>query len=144
MTNRLLEVNAYIEANILHSEKWDAASAQQRIKATNQATLTLERYLPNHARTLNGELEVEDIAIQVLFLLKKNEYTELAEMGIKSTNIDGISVTVDDTEQVLAGELMRKYDISTTKRVKVGSYAVDTWETPTAQLGRRRNRRGWY
>lgn len=118
----LEQVTQYIEENILHSSLFDNASDQQKIKAVNQAMNTLLRYLP--AVYMSREsLPVEDVAEQVLWLLKLDDMMQRAEMGATMITVEGIQVQIRDMDRTIAPSILNLHGIKDSRKRRVGSYS---------------------
>ncbi|MEH7117209.1 hypothetical protein V7128_07275 [Neobacillus vireti] len=127
------EVNQYIAENILHSKLWDASSPEVQLKAVNQAQNTLLRYLPDVYK--EGEvIPVEDVAEQVLWLLKLDDSMQRAEMGTLMITVDGIQVQLKDMDRTISPKILNYYGISSIRKKRVGSYAVPLSDTYRAGL----------
>lgn len=120
-------VTAYIESNILHSKPYDSATPETRKKAVNQAVNTLFRQLDIY-ETKAG-IPVEDIAEQVLWLLKMDDSMQRAELGATSISVDGVSISFSEMDRTVAPTVLNAYGLRSTKRRRVGSYAVPVRDT---------------
>ncbi|MFT2194253.1 hypothetical protein ACMV6C_04325 [Bacillus subtilis] len=128
-----VEVGQFIDDNILHSKLWDASDAAVKQKAVNQAHHTLFRYLPDVYK--EGEvIPVEDVAEQVLWLLKLDDTMQRAEMGTLMITIDGIQVQLKDMDRTISPKILNYYGISSIRKKRVGSYAVN-YSTDTYRMG---------
>lgn len=116
------QVSLYVEENILHSKLFDNATPSQKNKAVNQAMNTLLRYLPAVYKSRES-LPVEDVAEQVLWLLKMDDTMQRAEMGTTMISVDGMQVMVKEMDRTIAPAIMNLYGIRDTRRRKVGNYS---------------------
>lgn len=113
-------VDQYITDNILHSKLWDDATPEIRSKAVNQSVNTLLKYLPDVYKD-EESLPVDDVAEQVLWLLKLDDYMQRAEMGAMMITVDGIQINIKDMDRTISPKILSYYGKSIKKR-KVGSY----------------------
>lgn len=112
------QVHAYIETNILHSDVYDRADEKQRSKAFNQATLTLSDFIKE------DDITLRDVAEQVVFIFKLDGTIQRAELGVNYVMVDGIQITLTSAERTIAPSIMRRHDIVSTRKRRVGSYAT--------------------
>lgn len=126
----------YIELNILHSEAFDSASDTQKQKAFNQAKITL-------LELRNETLTIVDLSEQVLWLFRLNEYTQMAEVGITGSNIDGISYTAQQQDNRIAKSIVDRHGLAK-KRRKAARIAVNEQDSSFVNFNSRRTYRGWY
>lgn len=112
------EIETYVDSNILHSAPFDKATATDREKAVNQATLTLQEQLNVE------DVAIRDVAEQAVYLFKLDNTLQRAELGVESVSIDGISISMADIDRTLAPTIKNRYGISTTKKRRVGSYSM--------------------
>lgn len=117
------EVTEYVDLNILHSTLFDNATAKDREKAVNQATITLQEQLNQE------DVGLRDIAEQTVYLFKLDNTIQRAELGVESVSIDGISISLADIDRTLAPTIKNRYGISTTRKRRVGSYALPVHDT---------------
>lgn len=117
------EVRNYIDTNILHSEPYDASTEKQRIKANNQAWNTLIDFIDEE------EITLKDLSEQVVFIFKIDSAMQRAELGVNFITVDGVQMTIRDKERTLAPGVMRRHNISSSKRRKVGRYVTDLSHT---------------
>jgi predicted AlkP superfamily phosphohydrolase/phosphomutase len=115
-------VTQYIQDNILHSKVFDNATPEQRNKAVNQAINTLLRYLPDVYRDRES-IPVEDVAEQVLWLLKIDDSLQRAEMGATMITVDGISIQMREMDRTIAPTILNLYGIKDSRKRRVGSYS---------------------
>lgn len=128
-----VEVGQYISDNVLHSKLWDSSDETVKQKAVNQAQHTLFRYLPDVYK--EGEvIPVEDVAEQVLWLLKMDDSMQRAEMGTLMITVDGVQIQLKDMDRTISPKLLTYLGISDIRRKRVGSYAVD-YSTDTYRMG---------
>lgn len=125
--DKVATVTAYIERNILHSKPYDSATPETRRKAVNQAINTLFRQLDVYETV--EDIPVEDIAEQVLWLLKMDDSMQRAELGATSISVDGVSISFSEMDRTIAPTVLNLYGLRTTKRRRVGSYAVPVRDT---------------
>lgn len=118
----LEQVTLYIEENILHSKLFDSASTSQKNKAVNQAINTLLRYLPAVYKS-RETLPVEDVAEQVLWLLKLDDTMQRADMGATMITVDGIQVMLKDMDRTITPAILNLYGIRDTRKRRVGNYS---------------------
>jgi hypothetical protein len=118
----LEQVTQYIQENILHSKLFDTATPEQRNKAVNQAINTLLRYLPDVYKDVES-LPVEDVAEQVLWLLKIDDSIQRAEMGATMITVDGIQIQISQMDRTIAPSILNLYGYKDTRRRRVGSYS---------------------
>lgn len=114
------QVTAYIDENVLHSQLFDNASKTVRSKAVNQAQKMLTRYLDVYEEEY--PVPVEDVAEQVIWLLKMDDTMQRVEMGATSISVDGISISFEKKDRSLAPAVMAKYGKTETKKRRVGRY----------------------
>ena len=115
------QVTQYIADNVLHSKLFDVATESQKTKAINQASITLLRYLPDVYKD-EESLPVEDVAEQVLWLLKLDDSIQRAELGATGVSVDGISVQYREMDRTIAPNILNLYGIKDTRRKRIGSY----------------------
>lgn len=120
------EVSNFIDANILQSQLWDAASTEYRSKAVNNAELNLKTLL---ADVYAGQevIPVDDIAQQAIFLMKIDDSFQRAELGVVQMSIDGMTLIFRDRDYTIAPYISGKYGITVVngKRRRTASYTVD-------------------
>ena len=116
------EVTLYIAENVLHSKLYDNCTPEVKIKVVNQAKSTLFRYMPDVYRDTEN-LPVEDVAEQVLWLLKMDDTMQRAEMGALMITVDGVQIQMKDMDRTIAPKLMALYGKTTLRRAKVGMYS---------------------
>lgn len=117
------EVKAYIDTNILHSEPYDNSKEHQKTKAINQAWNTLKDFIEE------DDISLRDLAEQVVFLFKIDSTIQRADLGVNFVTVDGVQMTIKDKDRTLAPGVMRRHDISSSKRQKVGRYVTDLSHT---------------
>lgn len=115
------EVTQYIAENVLHSKLFDSASPEIQQKAINQASHTLVKYMSD---VYNGveSLPVDDVAEQVLWLLKMDDSMQRAEMGAMMITVDGIQIQLKDMDRTISPKLLALYGKSGIRKRRVGSY----------------------
>lgn len=120
------EVSNFIDANILQSQLWDAATLEYRSKAVNNAELNLKTLL---AEVYVGteSIPVDDIAQQAIFLMKIDDSFQRAELGVVQMSIDGMTLIFRDRDYTIAPYISGKYGITVVngKRRRTASYNVD-------------------
>ncbi|APT46580.1 hypothetical protein [Bacillus safensis] len=138
-----VEVGQYIDENVLHSKLWDTSEESVKQKAVNQAQHTLFRYLPDVYKV--GEvIPVEDVAEQVLWLLKMDDSMQRAEMGTLMITVDGIQIQLKEMDRTISPKILNFYGISSIRRKKVGSYAVPISDTYRAGIEAKTDRHDKY
>lgn len=115
-------VTQYINENILHSKVFDQATPEMKNKAVNQAVNTLLRYLPDVYRDRES-IPVEDVAEQVLWLLKIDDSIQRAEMGATMITVDGIQVQISQMDRTIAPAILNLYGFRDSRKRRVGSYS---------------------
>lgn len=130
---KLVAVNDFIAENILHSSAWDSATEEQKKKAVNQSERTLKRLFP---RIYAGEIPVEHLAEQSIWILKIDDMVQRAEMGATYISVDGISISYSQKDRSLCPFIMEVLDLSEgwNLRRKVGRYSTSLYDS---------NRKGW-
>lgn len=122
------EVSNFIDANILQSQLWDAATPEYRSKAVNNAELNLKTLL---ADVYAGQesIPVDDIAQQAIFLMKIDDSFQRAELGVVQMSIDGMTLIFRDRDYTIAPYISGKYGITVVngKRRRTASYNVDPY-----------------
>lgn len=123
-------VQDYIDQNIFHSDPWDELSSEQKGKAVNNASMILKTY---HPQLFADEIPVHDLADQVLWILKKDDTVQRAEMGVTSMSVEGMSVSFDQKERPIAPSILIRYNLEESgRRRRCGSYfapRIDTSRT---------------
>ena len=117
------KVDSYIQENILNSEVYDSATVERRLKAFNQSQTTLSDFIKPE------KITVRDVAEQVVFLFMIDHTIQRAELGVTFVTVDGIQMTINDRDRVLAPSIMRRYHIRTTTPARVGRYQTDLHHT---------------
>lgn len=135
------EVSNFIDANILQSQLWDASPLEYRSKAVNNAELTLKTLLAD-VYAAQESIPVDDIAQQVIFLLKIDDSFQRAELGVVQMSIDGMTLIFRDRDYTLAPFISGKYGLAVVngKRRRTASYRVDpaaTYRIPLDNSERR-------
>jgi DNA integrity scanning protein DisA with diadenylate cyclase activity len=130
----LSDVTQYITENILHSKLFDLSSPETKQKAVNQAINTLDKYMSDVYRGRDG-IPVEDVADQVLWLLKMDDSIQRAEMGTLSISVDGMQIQLKDMERIIAPNLMALYGKESIKKKKVGSYMGSEFVHDSYRMG---------
>lgn len=122
------EVSNFIDANILQSHLWDAASLEYRSKAVNNAELNLKTLLSD-VYTGAESIPVDDIAQQAIFLMKIDDSFQRAELGVVQMSIDGMTLIFRDRDYTIAPYISGKYGITVVngKRRRTASYNVDPY-----------------
>lgn len=110
------EATMFIDEHILHSEVFDNATEKQKKKAFNQSLMTLPDFIKEE------NITVRDVAEQMVFLFKLDATIQRADLGVTFITVDGVQMTINDRERVLAPSIMRRHNINTTKPMRVGSY----------------------
>lgn len=136
-------VSAYIDTNILQSVLWDAATADIKRKAANNAYESLARLLPDVFQ--DREIEVDDIAQQAVFLLKIDDSFQRAELGVVQMSIDGMTLIFRDRDYTIAPYISGKYGITVVngKRRRTASYCVDPYTSYRIPIDNSRERFEW-
>jgi len=136
-------VSAYIDTNILQSVLWDAATADIKRKAANNAYESLARLLPDVFQ--DREIEVDDIAQQAVFLLKIDDSFQRAELGVVQMSIDGMTLIFRDRDYTIAPYISGKYGITVVngKRRRTASYKVDPYTSYRIPIDNSRERFEW-
>lgn len=116
------QVTQYIQDNILHSKVFDNATETQKNKAVNQAINTLLRYLPDVYKDRES-LPVEDVAEQVLWLLKIDDSMQRADLGASMITVDGIQIQIREMDRTISPAILNLYGIRDTRKRRIGSYA---------------------
>src|SRR5699024_4207393 len=106
----------FIDEHILHSEVFDNATEKQKKKAFNQSLMTLPDFIKEE------NITVRDVTVQMMCLFKLDATIQRADLGVTCITVDGVQMTIDDSERVLAPSIMRRHNITTTRRMRVGSY----------------------
>lgn len=122
------DVTAFISENVLHSKLYDTASEETKQKAINQAINTLCKYMSDVYKD-RELIPLDELAEQVLWLLKMDDSMQRAEMGAMMITVDGIQVQLNDMDRTVSPKLLSLHGITSLRRRKVGSYQ----EYPTAQ-----------
>ena len=117
------KVHSYIEENILNSEVYDSATVERRLKAFNQSQTTLSDFIKPE------KITIRDVAEQVVFLFMLDQTIQRAELGVTFVTVDGIQMTINDRDRVIAPSIMRRYHIRTTTPARVGRYQTDLHNT---------------
>lgn len=137
-------VEEFIEKNIFHSEIWDELSNVQKEKAMNNASMILTSH---HPQIFQKTIPIIDLVDQILWILKKDDTMQRAEMGVASLSVEGLSVSFDQKERPIAPSIVARYNLEANGRKRrVGSYGVSRHDTsrvglqniPFSQSGR------WY
>lgn len=130
------EIVEYIEINVYDSEGFENLDESKQKKLINNATNLLNKFLPNIYT--NGEIPVEDIVDQMLYMLKQDDTFKRASMGMTSMSVEGgasMSFDLSKVSDFIAPELALKYDLGDGNKVrKVGSYVYginDTYRNGT-------------
>lgn len=121
----LQDVTQFITDNVLHSKLYDSATPQIQQKAVNQAINTLDKYLSDVYKD-REMIPVDDVAEQVLWLLKMDDSMQRAEMGTLMISVDGMQIQLKDMDRTIAPNLLTLYGKSSVRKRKIGSYQ----ETP--------------
>lgn len=121
-------VVSYIDENVLHSKLFDTATDVDRKKAVNQASNTLIRYMSDTYESKEA-IPVEDIAEQVLWLLRIDDSLQRAEMGTTSIDIDGMSINMTEMDRTIAPNLLKLYGVTDIRKRRVGSYDKPSYDT---------------
>lgn len=119
-------VAKFIDDNILQSTLWDACTEEVQKKAVNNAKLTLKTLLADIYKG-QAEIPVDDVAQQVIFLLKIDDSFQRAELGVVQMSIDGMTLIFRDRDYTLAPFISGKYGLAVVngKRRRTASYRVD-------------------
>ena len=122
------EVSNFIDANILQSQLWDAATPEYRSKAVNNAELNLKTLLSDVYAGAES-IPVDDIAQQAIFLMKIDDSFQRAELGVVQMSIDGMTLIFRDRDYTIAPYISGKYGITVVngKRRRTASYNVDPY-----------------
>lgn len=121
----LADVTEFITDNVLHSKLYDSATPQVQQKAVNQAINTLDKYLSDVYKDREN-IPVDDVAEQVLWLLKMDDSMQRAEMGTLMISVDGMQIQLKEMDRTIAPNILTLYGKATLRKRKVGSYQ----ETP--------------
>lgn len=116
------EVTQYITENVLHSKLFDSATPEIKQKAINQASHTLFKYMADVYKSVEL-LPVDDVAEQVLWLLKMDDSMQRAEMGAMMITVDGIQIQLRDMDRTISPKLMALYGKTSIRKGRVGAYA---------------------
>lgn len=104
-------VESYITNSVLHSNQWDVASEKIKQKAVNNSIAKLKQILkPEIAK--GYELEIEDVALQAVWMLKVDDSFQRAEMGATYIAVDGIMMMFSFKDNTLSPDVARKFGIS--------------------------------
>lgn len=136
------EVSQYIENNVLHSKLYDTASPEVKQKAVNQAIHTLLKYMPDVYRD-EDSLPVDEVAEQVLWLLKMDDSMQRAEMGAMMITVDGIQIQLRDMDRTISPKLLTLHGKTSIRRGRVGMYSEGTSYRVGHQLPPSYYRRGY-
>lgn len=117
------KVDSYIQENLLNSEVYDSATAERQLKAFNQSRTTLSDFIKT------DKITIRDVAEQVVFLFMIDHTIQRAELGVTFVTVDGIQMTINDRDRVLAPSIMRRHNIRTTTPARVGRYHTDLHHT---------------
>lgn len=117
----LEQVTLFIQENVYHSRLFDNATELQRKKAVNQAVNTLLKHLPDVYKDKDA-LPVEDVAEQVLWIMKLDDSFQRAELGATMITVDGVSVMLREMDRTISPTILNAYGIRDTRKRKVGSY----------------------
>lgn len=125
------EIVLYIETNIYDSVGFENLEENKQKKLMNNAINLLNKFLPNVYT--NGEIPIEDIVDQMLYMLKQDDTFKRASMGMTSMSVEGgasMSFDLSKVSDFIAPELALKYDLGEGNRVrKVGSYSYNISDT---------------
>lgn len=103
------QVKEFIDENIYYSKVWDTATNVLRQKAVRHAERTLRRVLP---KLYDGEIPVEHLAEQTVWLMKIDDTFQRAEMGVKSITLDGMSISFNDKDRSIAPFILEANGLS--------------------------------
>lgn len=104
-------VESYITDNVLHSKQWDVASEKIKQKAVNNSIAKLKQILKPEI-SQGYELEVEDVALQAVWLLRVDDSFQRAEMGATYIAVDGIMMMFSGKDNTLSPDIANKFGIS--------------------------------
>lgn len=127
MMEQMTLVQEFIDQNIFHSEVWDELLEQQKEKAVNNASLILKTHLP---QLFAEEIPVHDLVDQVLWILKKDDTMQRAEMGVTSMSVEGLSVSFDQKERPIAPSIVARYNLEANgRRRRAVPYVITRHDT---------------
>jgi hypothetical protein len=110
---------AYFETEVLHNQNWLEADEDTRNRALKNGESELYRFFSSYKRE-EKPLPKEAVFEQALWLLRQDETTKRAELGVTNTNLSGeISISMQGRTQPIAPNVIR---IIRQAR-KVGRYA---------------------
>jgi hypothetical protein len=121
-------VTAYINENVLHSKVFDNATDSMKLKAVNQASNTLVKYMSDVYISVD-EIPIDELSEQVLWILKVDDSIQRAEMGALMITVDGVSIQIKDMERIISPNILALYGKSSVKKRRVGSYDIPTTDT---------------
>ncbi|RST95375.1 hypothetical protein CBF36_03835 [Vagococcus bubulae] len=118
-------VESYITDNVLHSKQWDMSSEDVKTKAVNNSIAKLKQILKPEIEQ-GYELEIEDVALQAVWMLKVDDSFQRAEMGATYIAVDGIMLMFSGKDNTLSPDIANKFGISLFNGVrrKAGSYRI--------------------
>jgi DNA integrity scanning protein DisA with diadenylate cyclase activity len=116
------DVTTFIDGNVLHSKLYDSASDAVKQKAVNQAVNTLVKYLSDVYKDVES-LPVDEVAEQVLWLLKMDDSMQRAEMGAMMITVDGIQIQLKDMDRTISPKLLALHGKDGIRQRRVGSYS---------------------
>jgi DNA integrity scanning protein DisA with diadenylate cyclase activity len=119
------EVTQYIADNVLHSKLYDSATPEVQQKAVNQAINTLVKYMSDVYKDVES-LPIDELAEQVLWLLKMDDSMQRAEMGALMITVDGIQIQLKEMDRTISPKLLALHGKTSLRQRKVGSYSIGT------------------
>lgn len=119
------EVTKFISENVLHSKLYDSATDEVKQKAVNQALHTLVKYMPDVYRDRES-LPIDELAEQVLWILKMDDSMQRAEMGAMMITVDGIQIQLREMDRTISPKLLYLHGRDSIRRRRVGSYTTNS------------------
>lgn len=119
----LADVTQFISENVLHSKLYDSATPEMKQKAVNQSANTLVKYMSDVYKDVEA-LPVDDVAEQVLWLLKMDDSMQRAEMGTMMISVDGTQIMLKDMDRTIAPKLLSLHGITSIRKRRVGQYST--------------------
>lgn len=124
----IADVTQFITENVLHSKLFDSAPDNVKLKAFNQASHTLVKYMSDVYKDRES-LPADDVAEQVLWLLKMDDTMQRAEMGATMISVDGIQVQLQEMDRTISPKLLSLHGKGGIRKRRVGSYSVPLRDT---------------
>ncbi|MCS1350318.1 hypothetical protein [Mechercharimyces sp. CAU 1602] len=90
----LTDAKAYFDVEVLHSDAWDEVDDTKRQKALNNAERILYRYYSSSydIDDEDNRMPVEAVYEQALWMLRKDDAIQKAELGVLQVSVEGVSV----------------------------------------------------